>query len=366
MPATAASRPRMGLDKEPVKEALFAVCAHYAGEPCVRAGSRLSWRCPGCGKRKFEARAGRAGGVAGCWNAACTVPTATDSLGLISHFEGLDPALDFGEVLRRGHALLDPADGAARPSPPLPDESRYDSDPDLRDAVYSAFLELCPPTALVQRFFARRGIEPETVRRANLGATYPKRTREAVATLNARFGRKALLSVPGFAQKRRDGGISFTLGAAPYALIPYHDREGRITTVEGRFIGLGRPPLDAKYLSLRGSGSHLYLFPGHGPDDLEGFCEGPMGAILAAQHGVGIGSIQGYRRHASSGGGPLPELAGTDLGGRPVPYIPDVDDPPRPEVLAEAPIAARSLTLRHNGLPTLVRLREGPTWTPGF
>jgi hypothetical protein len=84
-----------------------------------------------------------------------------------------------------------------------------------------------------------------------------------------------------------------------------------------------------------------------------------LGAIVAARFGLAIGAIKGCRSYTSTDGTPLPELVGADLGGRTVPYLPDADDPPKGDVVREAPKAARALTLPHNGGPAIGRLPKG-------
>ena len=68
-----------------------------------------------------------------------------------------------------------------------------------------------------------------------------------------------------------------------------------------------------------------------------------MGAIVAADSGLAVASIMGCERFKASpspemlDGGPedpLLELKGADFGDRTVPYIPDADDPPNPNVFA--------------------------------
>jgi len=360
--STLPKHPPRSLDKSAInKEAVVEICAHYAG-PGRTLGTRTTWRCPRCGKNKLEAVSGR--GLAGCWNGRCPVPRTTDSLGLIAFFEELDLDRDFRRVLERGHEILGLEAHHAKPARRLvsrrpekfgPERS---TDAELLDAAYSRLLCLCPASKRDLRYWEGRGVSPGTARRARLGSITPARARAAVTHLEKEFGEKRLLCVPGFFVNR-SGRLSCTL-VGDYALIPYHDREGRITTLEGRaIVRPGQLERTDRYISLRGSGCHLYVFPGVSPHDLEAFTEGPVGAIVAAQEGLRVGAIKGIRCHKNPDGSPLVELAGTDLGGRVVPYIPDADDPPKEEVLAEAPKAARSLTVAHNGRPALAALPRG-------
>ena len=91
-----------------------------------------------------------------------------------------------------------------------------------------------------------------------------------------------------------------------------------------------------------------------------------MGAIVAAQEGIPVGSIQGVKRYTAAGGhAPLPELAGVDFGGRGFIYVPDADV--KPEAIADvekhAPKACEWLISRQNGIP---RIATVPTMTPAI
>lgn len=188
------------------------------------------------------------------------------------------------------------------------------------------------------------------------GETTPKAARAATRALERALGRTRLLGVPGFFAGGERGRISFTL-VGDYALIPYHDREGRITTIEGRALTAAQEERTGKYVSLRGSANHLYVFPRYRPDDLVAFCEGPIGTIVAARYGLAVGAIQGMRRFNAPGAPnePLPELCGANLQGRTVPYVPDRGVGRK---LAEE--TARALTEPAGGLPAVVVLPETP------
>jgi hypothetical protein len=437
-------------DKELVKREVAAICAHYLG-PAVTQGSRMSWRCPECGKEKLQASLKE--GCAGCWNEECPLPTSTDAIGIIAHFEQIDPrGRGFLEVLKKGYEILglesEPQPrkspgpsrngsresngargarrrreearteaGASRPGweagssrssaehshartavelheelitgEVVDDElsaqecverpveayttlgtglrgpaEAYTVEPkdapaDLRDAVYSALLRMCPPMERDLRFWKSRGVGRDTVAAGRFGSITKERTRAAVRELRDRFGTEALLSVPGFS--RKPWGLAFTL-TDDYALIPYIDEDSNITTIEGRYTGDDPKKLKKrKYVALYGAEPRLYVFPGFYPDQLEAFCEGPICAIVAAQHNIAVGAIKGFRNYKSPGrdGGVLPELEGVDFAGRRIPYIPDVDDPPKQEVLKAAPEAARWLVERQNGRGALIGVPEG-------
>lgn len=270
----------------------------------------------------------------------------------------------FGPPAEHGHSAGGLRAGAEAPvfgnlSPP-----RQAGSPELLDAVYGRILELCPAEERDHKFWDGRGVSRETVQEGRFGSITKKRAAILKERLPEEFSIEDLLSVPGFSTNR-SGGLSFTL-SGDYALIPYHDAGGRITTIEGRAVGRV-PEGMGKYVSLSGAGSHLYVFPGFSPERLEAFCEGPIGAIVAAQSGIAVGAIQGFRRYRSSqssladgkSGEPLLELRGADFGGRRVPYIPDLDQPPKPEVIEEAPVAARWLVEEQNGEGALVALPRG-------
>lgn len=230
--------------------------------------------------------------------------------------------------------------------------------PDLLDAVYREILEHCPLVSPHRAYLKGRGLSYETMEAAGLGSMTKERARHVKERLVEKFGKETLLSVPGFSSQAVTGRLTFTL-SFECVIIPYHDDDSRITTLEGRCVG--KPPKGmGKYVSLKGSGSHLYVFPGIMPEALVAFCEGVMGALVAAQEGIAVGSIQGFRRYKDpEDEGPLQELRGTDFAGRRIPYVPDVDDPPQPDVMAAAPDAALHLIGCQGGEPAIALLPHG-------
>ena len=375
---------RRRYDPAALSARLVEVVSSYAGDGRT-IGRRTNWDCPGCGKRKLEAVSDR--GLVGCWNSECGVPTTTDAVGIVAFFESLDRrGADFVEALKRGYerAGLEPEGASGEPQRPAARQgeepirsprrrraARQSSsdgapapspDPDLMDLAYRGFLALCPLSDRDREFWRGRGVDPATLRRGRFSSATPAAARRAVSRLGAELGKAALLTVPGFFENSR-GNVSFTL-TGDYALIPYFDRSGRVATIEGRATDAQRRRLlaggvKAKYVSLRNSGNHLYLFPGLDFDGIEAFTEGTVGAIVAAQEGIAVASIKGIRCFRGPGGGPLPELEGADFGGRTVPYIPDADDPPNPDVLKAAPEAAVHLTAPHGGRPAIATLPRG-------
>lgn len=241
----------------------------------------------------------------------------------------------------------------------LYEEEDFSLDEHLLDVVYEEILESCPLLDHHKSWLKNRGVSAMTAVRARFGSMTRGRVREVKKTLLTKFSEQDLLRVPGFS-KKPSGRLAFTL-SGEYLLIPYHDADHRITTIEGRAIG-AVPKGMGKYVSLRGSGNHLYVFPELLPDRVEAFCEGPMGAVVAAQSGIAVGAIQGVRRYRGSREGtPPPELAGADFSGRRIPYIPDVDVNPeaRADVEAEIPNACRHLIEAQNGVPTVAILPAG-------
>jgi len=236
---------------------------------------------------------------------------------------------------------------------------------ELAARAYERILEICALDTRDRRYLKTRGLSNATIRQGRFGTMTAPRASQVKAQLQRELGREALLSVPGFSEDEETGRIKWTL-TGNYILIPYHDAEGRITTVEGRIVG--EPTDGRKYVTLRRAGNHLYLFPGHRPEDLVAVCEGAMGAVVAAECGIAVGAIMGCERFRASPspemldgapGDPLLELKGADFAGRTLPYIPDADFPPNPNVLRAAPKAARWIAEPQNARAALCLLPKG-------
>lgn len=252
-------------------------------------------------------------------------------------------------------------DGAAE------EEGSAELDPaarrELIDQVYRAMLELCPLIERDRQFWILRGVYDETMKRCGLGSLSRERCKEVLPELERRFGREALTSVPGFYVSKQ-GRVQTNL-YDDYTLIPYYDRDGYITMVQGRVPGTpeGDKP---KYMAPVNSGLHLYVPPGYKPEGVMAFVEGAVGAIVAAQSGIPVAAITGYQHYRIAGARgeadrPLPEHERTDFGRRKILYIPDEDVKPgtKDSVQKEAPKAARALIEAHNGTPLIARLPEG-------
>ena len=207
-----------------------------------------------------------------------------------------------------------------------------------------------------------------TARVGRFASLGPGAARTAVAELAERFGAKRLLTVPGF-EADEGGKVSLTLAqgrSEQYVLIPCFDADGLLAGVEGMPFDQRSGELDAEEtVPLKGAGAHLYVFAHYPPSQLEGFCEGPLGAMLAAQEDVVIGAIGGFRRYrAASGPGEgrqaadavLPELEGVDLSGRQIPYVPRSGVGEPNARYHEAPKVARWLAQRQGGDPAVVAL----------
>ena len=383
-------------DTDLIKEEGERLLAAYLGRPGKVSGSRMLWECPKCGKPKLSLQ--RTKGSVGCLNAGCEVETNTDVIGVVASLEGLQTrGEDFKRVCALSYELLsipDPAsdpgcrtgspDGraapraAARAPRPRDPEPLVPSGPDVVDAVLSRLLQLCPLEGRDVGFLASRGVAEQTALFGRFGSITGRRARHAMGVLDREFPREQLRGVPGFRERDADGDgrnpqLGFTLWG-DFLLIPYFDRTGRVVTLEGRAVG-DVPAWAGKYTSLRNGGNHLYVFPAFDADDLVAVCEGPMGAIVAAQEGLAVGAIQGVKRYtkakAQAGAAPgqeepLPELAHADFGGRVVLYVPDLDVKPhaRADVEQHAARACEFLIARQNGRPLIATVPQGGAGGP--
>lgn len=392
---------RNGYDKDLIRERTLDVLAHYLASPGKDQGSRVVWTCSSCGKaEKFAVKKAEKKG--GCLVAGCNLEGYEDVFSLVARFEELDYRTDFLRILERVYEVLGidlqearprtgrrspngkPSQSGSNPVSLREHPNRYADHPkesvgtgsehaldqgeirELAARTYGIIMELCPLESRDRGYLRERGLSYETIKRGRFGTMTAARAREVKAALQRELGREALLSVPGFSEDEQNGRLKFTL-AGDYLLIPYHDAEGRITTIEGRVAGKV-PEGMGKYVSLRRAGNHLYVFPDHKPKDLVAVCEGVMGALVAAEAGLPVGAIQGCERYRASlspdfpdgePGEPLLELRGADFGGRLLPYIPDADDPPNPRVLRAAPKAARWLAEPHNAGSAICILPDG-------
>ncbi len=234
---------------------------------------------------------------------------------------------------------------------------------ELLHAVYSAWIEMCPLQHRDRRFWHSRGVHDDTIEEGGFGSLSPDRCRYALDALEKRFGREELLTVPGF--KEGPNRNLHTNLYGDYTLIPYYDRDGYIITVEGRVPGQPAPGAP-KYMAPVGAENHLYVFPRYAPEQLTAFCEGLIGAVVAAQAGIPVASIKGcrcYRTPTRKGESdlPLPQLRGVDFERRRRLYIADLDvkAETREEVEELAPEAARWLIEEQNGTALVARLPEG-------
>lgn len=372
-------RTKSRYDRKEIRSRTAEVAAHYLG-PGKDEGARIVWDCPACEKeRKLSLR--KQDQLFGCFNEDCELGGSADIFSYIAHLEGINVKTQFVEVLERGYEILGLEDGPkASPKtekPQRPQVVRQEDRPtrdleemkrrlELCHRVYARIMALCSLEARDRKYLRTCGLSYDTIRRGRFGSMSAERARYIKKVLLKEFGEEKLLSLPGFSKDRPSGRISFSL-SVDYLLIPYHDPQGNITTIEGRAMG-EVPKGMGKYVSLRGSGNHLYLFPGTDPEKIAAFTEGSFCAIVAAESGLAVGAIQGCERYKASfssfapdgaKGEPLLELRGVNFRGRKIPYIPDADDPPRKNVIEAAPKAAHHLIERQGGEATLCTLPKG-------
>lgn len=393
--------------KEHINERVIEVSAHYGGAATRKEGNRYVFRCPGCSKDTLQANPDWVNGqITGCWNGHCQVPRAASAVNFIASMENLDRTHQYKEILERGAEITgappleqqktqqqnqqespsttphngsssskssskftksdtpttQASGGAAVNQDPSRDKKPEETtqDPELNDRVYRRLLSSAGLSPEVWEGLKDRGLDKDTILDAGISYIRAERGGDIMDALHAKFGRD-LLRVPGFyeAEKSKTGCWSNFAGKE-LVLFPYHDANGLVSTIEGRVMFGKEGTVKYKYLSLTGSGSHVYVFPGMGFDNIEAFCEGLMGAIVAAQEDICVASIQGFRRYREPGGHyPLRGLRTVDFGGRAVSYIPDMDYPPNPEVAQEAPAAAEWLISKQNGSPRITLLPAG-------
>jgi hypothetical protein len=462
-------------DPEQVKYEVLDICDYYLRER-RKEGRRFTYRCPGCGGRRFEVEPVRA--MAGCFSAECELPKTTDALGIIAYMESLDTrGPGFIECLKKGYEILglETEDGStggkdrtghqkrpkkrswvageaipdnARvedladlddPAPPtadqdnaedrppgrlieayaeLPDGSRepleafvvdddtgeirvaptgegistqapsasgaatparretyceddaststaQDAQREINHKVFERLLGMCKLEDRDREFLIDRGLDETAIRDGRFGSISKKRCRYVTERLEKRFPDEELLTVPGF-YRADTGQLRFTL-YGEYALIPYYDRDGYIRTVEGRLTGEPSRQDDPKYKALAGSGVHLYVHPRFDPGEVVAFCEGAIGAMVAARCGIPVAAIKGMRNYRQPPEGRhddysvLPELAGVDFADSEIVYIPDVDVKPktREEALGIVPEACEWLIERQGGRAKAALLPEG-------
>lgn len=372
------SRPDARYDTALIKDEGERLLSAYLGRPGKVSGSRMVWDCPKCGKPKLSLL--RSKGSVGCMNSSCDVETNTDVIGVIASLENLQTrGEDFKKICALSYDLLSiphPASGdgaGGKAASRNGDDGRLDLQPfqpaptDVVDAVLLRLLQLCPLEKRDVSFLASRGVAKATARLGRFGSITGRRARHAVGVLDREFSREELRGVPGFRERGEDGGeLGFTLWGN-FLLIPYFDPGGRVVTLEGRAVGMA-PAWAGKYTSLRNGGNHLYVFPAFEVDDLVAICEGPMGAIVAAQEGLAVGAIQGVKRYTQAGtaagqDAPLPELVRASFGGRTVLYVPDLDVKPdaRADVEQHATRACDFLISRQNGRPLIATVPQDAT-----
>jgi hypothetical protein len=382
-------RPRY--DKDAVKSRAADIAFHYLGAGEREADTRIYWRCPACtdgGRIALRIEDNRFG----CFKADCELGGSADIITFIAYMENLNQQSNFLEVLAKAYDILgldhsrkdagnaskagklvsstptivSTAANASRPS-----EEEREALFGLCHEVFSRVMQISVLEKRDRAYLRKRGLSHDTILAGRFGSMSRQRAEYLVDYLREEFGDERLLRVPGFFEDSRADRFGFTL-AGEYLLIPYFDSAGRVTNIEGRRLG-DVPKGKGKYVALRNSGNHLYIFPplASRPEALEAFTEGCFGAIVAAQSGVAVGSIQGCKRFKatssmrspfakrSENDDSLHELTGVNFRGRAIPYIPDADEPPNKDVLHAAPKAAEYLIDRHGGEAMLCSLPSG-------
>lgn len=381
--------PRRRYDKDEVRKRSAEVVACYLGAGKNEGGTRMVWTCPAC--RKEEKLALRLeDNLFGCFIDGCELGGKADIITFIAYMESLDQRTDFRKVLGRAYTILG-LDGlkhsAASPSGKSrkstqaqqsraerqsPSAEEIEERLELCHTVFFRIMELSKLEERDRKYLRRRGLSYEMIKAGRFGSMSHQRAAHVKKVLREEFGEEKLLRVPGFFEDARTRKFGFTL-TGDYLLIPYLDNGGRVTNIEGRSTG-EVPGGMGRYVSLRNSGNHLYVFPtlAREPGRIEAFTEGSFGAIIAAQSGIVVGSIQGCKRYragfssASPFGAiepgaskPLHELRDVNFRNRRIPYIPDADDPPKEDVLKAAPEAACHLIERQGGHAALCSLPRG-------
>lgn len=377
-------------DKDRIKQNLVPIVESYLGPPHKTEGDRRIYCCPGCKGNAFNLNPHYNGRpIIGCFKDKCDVERVMDSLNFVAMMEQLNASRDFEEVCKRAAEIVpgcvlnedgansnkqngsrspqagskpsgmataggSPGGSAASYEQPRIEDFRL-----FRHQVLSELMKQCPLNKQAYKILYDRGLDDDTILDGRFGFFRAQNGNQVVKHLVSKF-RRPILQAPGFSQGDKKGKVRFTLLGHNWLLIPYYDAEGYLTNVEGRITPEEESQVDEKYMALKNSGSHLYVFPGMEHHKIDGICEGVFGAAVAAQHGLNIASIQGFRRYRRSGGQDvLEELAGVDFGGEEVVFFPDVDYPPNDEVMDEAPAAAHWLIEKQNGLPKIALLPSG-------
>src|SRR5215217_1369796 len=236
-------------DRKLIRSRTAEVAAHYLGSG-KDEGARIVWDCPACKKeRKLSLR--KQDQLFGCFNEDCELGRSADIFSFISYLEGLNEKTQFVELLKRGYEILGlDGDPKISPEPEKPQrpqmarqKARSKRDPEemkrrleLCYRVYARIMALCPLEARDRKYLRTRGLSYDTIRRGRFGSISAERVRHVKRVLLEEFGEEELLSLPGFSRDRPSGRIGFTL-SGDYLLIPYHNRQGNIITIEGRAMG---------------------------------------------------------------------------------------------------------------------------------
>ncbi len=210
----------------------------------------------------------------------------------------------------------------------------------------------------------RFGIPEQTAREAGISSMSKVRAEDIANKLSNSMGAEALAGLDGFGAAA-DGRLNLDM-AGDYCLIPYRDTHGNITAIQAIPVSEDSegPCVDQERKTLvRGlPGDHLYV-PAGQPEKLEVIATSAVEALRLAACGIRAASIRKVGAYSPAAGEQvMTELVGVDFGGRKILYAPLLGNPPRQNVINDAPQAMRTLIARQNGTPAL--LREQPEGRP--
>jgi hypothetical protein len=195
----------------------------------------------GAGGRHQETSPGKPGGR---WREAFPCPVcghngwckvSTD--GAVALCRRTDRGCDRARQDRNGVPYwLHRLDGSTAPTPgPRPDQvTPRLADPDTLHRVYSALLAALVLGKAHRDNLCARGLSPDQIERRGYRSLPRPRERPGLTRdLRERFG-EALLSVPGFAVRQREGRSYVTLAGAAGLLVPVRDLAGRVVALLSR------------------------------------------------------------------------------------------------------------------------------------
>jgi hypothetical protein len=241
--------------------------------------------------------------------------------------------------------------------PPQPGAGLEQADPDTLHKVYSALLAALPLTNAHRDALGQRGLHDDAINTRGYGSL-PVRGRGRVAsTLRERFG-DAVLRVPGFITREREGRRYLTLAGNAGLIVPVRDTGGRVVALLTRKDEDGKGPkytyLSSSKFGGPGPGSPVHVPLGvTAPAAVVRVTEGVLKADVAfAISGVPTIGIPGVNNWRSA----LPALR--DLGAVAARLALDAD-------AADNPAVARALAAVAAGLRADSRTIEHERWPAG-